>query len=1075
MMRLLFIITILFPVLPIFAQITYENAFPNINFNLPVEIENSGISSDNRLFVVQQAGRIMVVENSPSTTTANVFLDIRSDINFSPGQELGLLGLAFHPNYDQNGYFYIYYTGIEDGTPTIIVERISVNINNPNAANVNSRVKLFEFVKNVNRTNHNGGCITFGPNGYLYISIGDGGGAGDPANNGQDINTPFGKILRIDVDVDGDNPLDNDGVLPDGEYEIPSTNPFANQNGLDEIYAWGIRNMWKMNFDERTNRLWGGDVGQGDFEEINIITAGNYGWNRFEGNSVYDSNTPDPGNTIFPVYAYNHNQGDNSVTGGYVYRGNDVLSKNPNIYGNYIFADYVSGRVWMLKYNPISDSANRTLLFEAQDNGSTISVSTFGKDVFGELYFAGYDTEGSIYKIIDGNTPPSAIVTAGLGTFQNKNNGVNGIVYSQAINSNGALLVGGDFSIADGIVVNNLAVWNGNNWNALAGNGTNGRINAIAVAGNGDVYIGGAFTEVDGIQANYVARYDGNNWFPLSSGTSGPVAAISINSNNEVYIGGSFLAAGGLNTNNIAMWNGSWNDLRNLNPSVAGTNNEVRSIAIDNNNIVYIGGNFTEVSGIEALRIATWNGNTWGTLGTGTSGFVEAIAIDNNYVYAGGNFASAGNQTVNRIARFNLNTLQWEKLGNGLSKTVKALTIKDGFLYVGGAFDNALNNSPASNIIVNSLVRWSNTTGWEALGNGTDVGIDNLANSLVLTDNNISIGGNFTQAGGNVANNIVCWKDNCPAGGVFPDADNDGVCDDDDRCPGIDDALIGTTCEDGDPCTTGDSFNANCICEGIFLDDDNDGICNTNDICPSGDDNIDNNNNGIPDACETTCPIYNFNTNTVLSYDASQDLGYFNIQDNGTTLYMTGNSWKAIEINYNFTRQTVLSFDFKSTTEGEIHEVAFDNNLILDRDEYLVIYGNQGVRGTLNGDFYNGNGNWQNFTVDLGNQFTGFYQYLLLTADDDNNSTGESYFRNVNIFEDDDGDLTCADCLVTISIQDNSNINPGVYAVSDNITSNGVVKNATSVIYKAGSSIELNNAFEVEKGADFLSDIGGCN
>jgi|GEM_PF-649456 len=1072
MIRLVIFFVLLLPTIVI-AQISYENALPNLNFDNVVEIANSGINADNRLFIVEQAGIIKVAKNDPSTTTAAVFLNIRSTVNFSSGQELGLLGLAFHPNYQQNGYFFIYYTGSVNDTPSIIVERVSVNTNNPNLANANSRVKLFEFVKNVDRSNHNGGCIKFGPDGYLYISIGDGGGAGDPAKNGQNINTPFGKILRIDVDIDGNNPIDNDGNLPDGAYETPTDNPFANQNGLAEIYAWGIRNTWKMNFDEQTNRLWGGDVGQNNFEEINIITAGNYGWNRFEGNSVYDSNTPDLGDAIFPTYFYNHNQGDFSVTGGYVYRGNDVKSTNPNIYGNYIFADYVSGRVWMLEYDPITNAANSTLLFEPQNNGSTIQVSTFGKDVFGELYFAGYDTNGSIYKLTDGSVEPTGNAVAGIGNWQNKNNGLNGIVYAQAETPNGSLLVGGDFSIADGLAANNIAAWNGNTWNAFGGIGTNGRINTIAIANNGDVYIGGAFTEVNEVQANYIARYNGANWLALNEGTSGPVAAIAIDNNDNVYIGGAFTTAGNISVNNIAKWNGNWTALYDFNTAIAGTNNEVRSITIANNNIVYVGGNFAEAGGNTALRIASWDGTNWATLGNGTSGFVEALAVTNNYVYAGGNFTEANNKQVNRITRFNLNTLQWEKLENGLSKNVKALVFKDGYLYAGGAFDNALNNNPSANMITNNVVRWNDANGWEALGKGTTVGTNNLVNSLVFYNNVLSAGGNFTQAGAIAANNIACWKDNCPAGN-FLDADNDGVCDENDRCSGFDDTLIGTACNDNDVCTTRDVINSNCNCEGTFADLDNDGVCDTNDLCSLGDDNTDNNNNGIPDACEP-CPIYNFNTNTVLSYDVEQDLGTYEVQDLGATLYIAGNAWKAIAINYTITPQTVIAFDFKSTVEGEIHEVAFDNNLSLDREEYLVIYGNQRVTGTLNGDTYNGSGNWQSFAINIGNQFTGFYEYLVLTADDDDNAAGESYFRNIKLFEDDDSDLICTDCLSTISIQDNSTVTSGTYLVSDNINSNGIISTATSVIYKAGNTIELQNNFEVSLGANFLATIDSCN
>lgn len=1072
MMRLLVFITLLYST-SIIAQVSYKNAIPGVTFEFAVEIENSGINADNRLFVVEQAGRIKVVNNDPSTTAAVTFLDIRSDVNFSPGQELGLLGLAFHPNYEQNGYFFIYYTGSNSGVPTIIVERVAVNANNINVANANSRVKLFEFVKNIDRSNHNGGCITFGPDGYLYISIGDGGGAGDPAENGQNINTPFGKILRIDVDIDGNNPIDNDGNLPDGQYEIPLNNPFVNQNGLDEIYAWGIRNTWKMNFDEQTNRLWGGDVGQNDFEEINIIATGNYGWNRFEGTSIYDANTPDPGNTIFPVYEYSHNQGDKSVTGGYVYRGNNITSTNPNIYGNYLFADYISGRVWMLDYNPITGSAIRTLLFEAQNEGSTILISSFGKDVFGEMYFASYDTEGVIYKLVDGNTPPPGNAVAGIGAWQNKGSGINGVIYAQTVLQNNLLLVGGDFSLAGDNTVSNLAVWNGSNWSAFEGGGTNGRVNAIAVADNGNIYVGGAFTEVDGTSASYVARYDGNNWNALASGTDGPVAVIDIDSKNNVFIGGTFLTAGGINVNNIAKWSDNWSALNDANTNVAGTNNEVRSIAINDNDVVYIGGNFSEAGGKTALRIASWDNNNWSTLSNGTSGFVEALAVNNNYVYAGGNFTNVDNEKVNRIARFNFSTAEWEKLENGLSKNVKALILKDGYLYVGGAFDNALSIDQPANIIVNNVVRWSDTNGWEALGNSTNVGVDNLVNSLVFIGSNLSAGGNFTQAGGVAANSIACWKDNCSTG-EFPDADNDGVCDENDICPNFDDTLIGSGCNDNNICTTGDVVNIDCVCEGTFADSDNDGICDVNDLCILGDDNIDNNNNGIPDACEP-CPIYNFNTNTVLSYDVEQDLGTFEVQDEGTTLYITANAWKAIEVNYTITPETVIAFDFRSTIEGEIHEIAFDNNLSLDRDEYLVLYGDQGVSGTLTGDTYNGSGNWQSFAVDIGSQFTGFYKYLIFTADDDENRIGESYFRNVKLFEDEDDDLACINCQSNITVEDNSIISPGIYIANNSIISDGIVNTATSVIYKAGNFVELKNNFEVKRGANFIGDIKSCD
>jgi len=253
---------------------------------------------------------------------------------------------------------------------------------------------------------------------------------------------------------------------------------------------------------------------------------------------------------------------------------------------------------------------------------------------------------------------------------------------------------------------------------------------------------------------------------------------------------------------------------------------------------------------------------------------------------------------------------------------------------------------------------------------------------------------------------------NC-TGGTFADSDSDGVCDVNDQCAGTDDSVIGTTCNDNNPCTTGDIYDSACNCSGTLIDSDGDGVCDANDVCPNGDDNADNNGNGLPDACEP-CPIYDFNTYPVLSYDPGQDFGPWNIQDGGATLYMTGNAWKAIDISYNITPQTVISFDFKSTIEGEIHELGFDNDLTLNRDQSLVVYGNQGYAGTLNNSTYSGSGSWESFTVDIGAQFTGSYQYLLLTADDDANTTGNSFFRNIKIFEDSDGDLAC-DVLCTPS------------------------------------------------------------
>jgi len=367
------------------AQVTSQNAFPNLTFNYPVDIQNSGVSGDNRLFVVEQPGRIRVFQNQSNVSSSSLFLDITNKVNYNQGQEKGLLGLAFHPNYNQNGYFYVSYTGFSGGQISIVIERYSVNSNNPNQANSNSGCQVFSFNKNQSDSNHNGGSIAFGPDGRLYISVGDGGGAGDPQGNAQNLNSLFGKILRIDVN----------GPCPG--YTIPSSNPFTSSSGRDEIYAYGFRNTWRMSWDFQTNRLWGADVGQGQYEEINIIQSGrNYGWKRFEANSTFSSSTPFPSNNTFPVYNFNHNQGDRSVTGGYVYRGSEINSLN----GRYIFGDFVSGRVWSLNYNSSTGSANRTQLFD-----SNFSISTFGQDSNDELYFAAYGFTGRIYKLVEDNGP----------------------------------------------------------------------------------------------------------------------------------------------------------------------------------------------------------------------------------------------------------------------------------------------------------------------------------------------------------------------------------------------------------------------------------------------------------------------------------------------------------------------------------------------------------------------------------------------------------------------------------------------------------------------------------------------
>ncbi len=742
---------------PGFSQVTYEDAFPSLNFEFPVEIQNTGISGDNRLFVVGQRGTIQVFNNNASTGTASQFLDIRSDVRFNVGQELGLLGLAFHPNYEANGFFYLYYTRSAGSIPEIVVERFQVDSSNPNQANQASRQVIFSVVKNQSNSNHNGGKIAFGPDGYLYVSIGDGGGGGDPKKNGQNVNTYFGSILRLDIDLDGNNPTDANGLAPEGHYEVPSTNPLVDQEGLDEIYAWGIRNTWKMSFNPPTGRLWGGDVGQNAFEEINLIVPGNFGWNRFEGISVYNSSVPDPGNAIPPVFYYNRSSGDRSVTGGYVYRGSQISSTAPSITGKYLFADYISGRVWALDYNATTQEATRELLFKASSsNGSSINVSTFGLDINGEMYFAGYGSSGSIYRLKDGTTTENAVAVEGVGSWNDDLGNIQGEVNAIVTTADQTVYIGGSFAeVGSGVATNNVAQWTpSGGWESL-GTGTNGVVNALALDADGALYVGGSFTTAGSTTARNVAKYSNQNWEPLAGGVSGAALALTTDS-NTLYAGGAFVAAGGETVNNIAAWNGTWSALKDNVTQQAGTNNEIRAMAVDETGILYIGGNFGSAGGNSASRIAQWDGSRWSSLGEGTSGFVQSIVITDQYLYAGGNFTIAGNQTVNRIARWDRSAAAWSPLSNGLSNSVNAMVADENFLYVGGQFRNALNPGSQDNITVNNVVRWSDA-GWEALGEGTDVGVDNYVNALSLNGATLRAGGRFEAAGDQSIRNLATW------------------------------------------------------------------------------------------------------------------------------------------------------------------------------------------------------------------------------------------------------------------------------------------------------------------------------
>ena len=360
----LLILIILFSNFSFSQSVILESFGPS--FSSPVEIKNAG---DERLFVVEKSGKIKIL-NPDGSVNSTPFLDIEDRVSTN-ANERGLLGLAFHPNYPENPFFFVNYTN-NSGDTTISKFSVSTD---ENIANESETVLL---VINQPYGNHNGGCINFGPDGNLYIGMGDGGSGGDPQNYSQSTGSLLGKMLRINVNS--------------GAYSIPENNPYG-----DEIWSIGLRNPWKFSFDSENGNLWIADVGQNEFEEINMVENNpanvNYGWRCYEGDEPYNmSGCPDNGLT-FPVATYSHyNSGDFkcSITGGYVYRGNQISGLN----GVYFFADYCSGEIGMLS---TEDNSNWEMnLTFPNINGSWVS---FGEDISGELYIVSIN--GGIYKIID--------------------------------------------------------------------------------------------------------------------------------------------------------------------------------------------------------------------------------------------------------------------------------------------------------------------------------------------------------------------------------------------------------------------------------------------------------------------------------------------------------------------------------------------------------------------------------------------------------------------------------------------------------------------------------------------------
>lgn len=370
---------------PATPTLNVERSFPNVpDFVNPVDLLQAP-GDNTRWFVVEQAGRVMVFENSPTATTKGEFIDIRTRV--ASGGEMGLLGMAFHPSFPADPRVFLYYTNTTTGR----VSRLSAFTTANGGATLDPNSERILMTINQPEDNHNGGGLGFSSDGLLLLGLGDGGGGNDQhgtIGNAQSLTTVLGKMIRIDI-----------GTAAGATYTIPTDNPYAgnplcNNGGAStqscpEIYAYGLRNPWRWSFDRQTGELWVADVGQGQLEEVNKVTrGGNYGWRCFEGSSNTGLGCGSPQNPLPPIAQYGRTLG-RSITGGFVYRG----AAYSNLVGRYVFGDFLSGRIWSI---PVATTPTLTVTdgFE-----SGLGISSFAQANNGEIYVLHYSA-GRIYRLI---------------------------------------------------------------------------------------------------------------------------------------------------------------------------------------------------------------------------------------------------------------------------------------------------------------------------------------------------------------------------------------------------------------------------------------------------------------------------------------------------------------------------------------------------------------------------------------------------------------------------------------------------------------------------------------------------